>query len=106
MDALVLSDTSPLIALGRLGGLAWVGPLFARVSVTRQVRSELIPDPPRRDRPVFLDAFERGLLVVHPSDTAPERLPHLGGGEASTILAAAGEPPPVLVLMDDRAGER
>ena len=55
----------------------------------------------------ILDAIDQGWITSREEDPrGPERPPHLGDGEWTTILAAREHDGPVLVLLDDRLARR
>ncbi len=55
----------------------------------------------------ILDAMDRGWIIpLAEEPPGPERPPHLGDGEWTTILAAREHEGPVLVLLDDRLARR
>ncbi len=105
MARLVLTDTSPLIGLARINGLEWLRDLFGRVEMTTAVFLELSrAGGPER---AILQAIEEGWLVRRKSDPEdPQRPPHLGAGEWSTLITARVHKGPVLILMDDRLARR
>ena len=98
----IVSDTSPLLYLGRIGQLAVLPQLFSRVYVPEQVAGELeagrlicgdTPDP--RQLPwVELVSVAPALIAALPSNT-------LGLGECATIAYARSHGP-MLVALDDR----
>ena len=104
MARLVLSDASPLIALSRVNGLAWLPSLFGTVSMPPEVYSEVLPglDLPGED--AITQAMSAGWLdVTGPAPDAPV-LPELDEGEAACIRVALTHDGPTLLLMDERAG--
>jgi len=104
MARLVLSDSSPLIALSRVSGLAWLPSLFATVSMPPEVYSEVLPglDLPGED--AIKQAVSAGWLrVTEPAPHTPE-LPELDEGESACIRLALAHDGPTLLLMDERAG--
>jgi len=103
MAPLVLSDTSPLIALGRVGGLGWLPAMFGKVHLTNEVLGELNVGGLEEG---LVGALDEGWLVPHTSPAESEPVPHLGAGEWSCIRAGQRHDGPTLVLMDDRLGRR
>ena len=104
MARLVLSDASPLIALSRVSGLAWLPSLFDIVSTPPEVYSEVLPglDLPGDD--AITQAVSAGWLrVTEPAPNTPE-LPELDEGESACIRMALAHDGPTLLLMDERAG--
>ncbi len=104
MARLVLTDTSPLVGLSRVGGVGWLKELFGTVEMTRTVRLEL-----ERGglEPESAKTLESGWLRSRGEDTSSADCPpHLGGGEWSMIAAALEHEGPVLLLVDDRLARR
>ena len=104
MARLVLSDASPLIALSRVNGLAWLPSLFGTVSMPPEVYSEVLPglDLPGED--AITQAMSAGWLdVTGPAPSTPA-LPELDEGESACIRVALAHDGPTLLLMDERAG--
>lgn len=93
---IVVSDSSPLIALEHLGRLHLLTALFGEVLIPRAVASEVAPRS--------LPAAIRVLALANP--ISPQILhPSLGRGETE-VLAIALEHKATLVLLDDRAARR
>jgi predicted nucleic acid-binding protein len=101
---LVLSDASPLIALSRVNGLAWLTQLFGTVWLPQAVRDEVLSGQALPGEAEMAAAISAGWLRVHPATPATPDLPDLDEGEAACIRIALSEPGPVLLLMDERAG--
>lgn len=103
MARLVLSDASPLIALGRVDGLKWLPALFGSVHVPMEVHREVLvggfPEEPR-----IAEALDNAWLVVRPASPTTPPLPDLDEGEAACIRLALAQDGPALLLMDERAG--
>jgi predicted nucleic acid-binding protein len=105
MARLVLTDSSPLIALSRVNGVVWLRHLFGRIELTRSVWQELTHD--REVEAGISAAVDHGWLVPRPDDpSGPLLPPHLGRGEWTTILAASAHPGECLILIDDRLARR
>ncbi|MDR2215193.1 MAG: DUF3368 domain-containing protein [Nevskiaceae bacterium] len=104
MAGLVLSDASPLIALSRVGGLSWLERLFGVVWLPQQVADEVLSGQSLSGEAEIEAAIAAGWLRVHPSTPTMPELPDLDEGEAACIRIALSEPPPLLLLMDERAG--
>ena len=105
MARVVLSDTSPLIALTRVDGVPWLRELFGEVTVTRDVRVEL--GTGAAIEPQILKALAQGWLTVKKAPVPREPRPSfLGNGEWSSICLATSLDQPVLFLTDDRLARR
>ncbi len=104
MARLVLSDTSHLIALSRVGGLGWARTLFGTIEITAAVWREL--GVREQAEEAILRAVEQDWLVIREQRSEPDAPPHLGPGEWSSICAAVRHDGPVLLLMDDRLARR
>lgn len=105
MARLVLTDSSPLVGLSRVGGVGWLRELFGSVEMTPSVRRELGEGGAMEQ--AILDAMDQGWILTRPHDPhGPERPPHLGDGEWTTILAAREHDGPALVLLDDLLAQR
>lgn len=104
MARLVLSDASPLVALSRIDGLAWLHALFGPIAVPPFVRGEILDcgDWPGQDS--LRQAFAAGWLVLAEGAADTPELPDLDEGEAACIRCALRHGGPVLILMDERAG--
>jgi len=90
MAAPVISDASPLIALARVDGLAWLHQLFGTVLIPQEVAREV--------------AIEAAWIqVVHEVAESPP-LPDLDEGEAACIRLALAQTEACLLLIDERAG--
>lgn len=104
MAGLVLSDASPLIGLGRVGGLCWLHALFGTIYVPEEVRRELLPGCGYAEERDISAALAAGWLCVRsPTPEAP-LLPELDEGESACIRLALAHAGPVLLLIDERAG--
>jgi predicted nucleic acid-binding protein len=104
MAGLVLSDSSPLIALGRVGGLSWLHALFGTVCMPEEVRRELLPGFGFAEEQDIAAAIAAGWLLVRSPTPAEPLLPELDEGESACIRLALAHDAPVLLLIDDRAG--
>ena len=104
MARLVLSDASPLIALSRVNGLAWLPRLFGIVSMPPEVYSEVLPGLDLPGEGAITQAVRAGWLEV--TEPAPETpaLPELDEGESACIRTALAHDGPALLLIDERAG--
>jgi len=102
--SIVISDASPLIAIGRIDGLAWLRQVFGEVCIPPEVAAEVLPGrglPGERAlRTAVLDGW---LRVLEKVPTEP-MLPGLDEGEAACIRAAMACKGPALLLIDERDG--
>lgn len=104
MARIVLTDASPLIGLGHVGGLNWLAALFGEVWLPEDVRTEVTGNRGVAGENDILAALSSGWLrVAAPTPTEPA-LPDLDEGEAACIRLALAARRPALVLMDERAG--
>ena len=101
----VISNTSPLLYLYRIGGIDWLPRLFDEVWIPEAVRNELQAgrskgyDVPNPDDYSWLNS-------VNPKSTPSEWLAlDLGAGEI-TAMALALENPNRVVLLDDMLARR
>ena len=102
MRSVVVSDSGPLIALGRLDLLVVLPALFAQVQVPREVLSECLARPQNTDAARIASAVARQWLT--PCDATPIAAEGLELGERAAIGRAleigAG------LLADDRAARQ
>ena len=104
MARLVLSDTSPLIALSLIGRLDLLPALFGEITITDVVRAELLVGGDHPGQAAIASAIcEKHVRVIGESKKEPLFLV-LDEGEASTLRAAIQHDGPCLVLIDERAG--
>ncbi|MBI2941611.1 MAG: DUF3368 domain-containing protein [Chloroflexi bacterium] len=103
-EDLVVSNSSPLIALARLGLLDLLGDLWGPVLVPHVVRDELLRKG-TADAADIQRAIDAGSVRVRASQAGPNPWPHLGDGEAAAIHLAAQSPSKRL-LADDRDARR
>ncbi|QOC22226.1 DUF3368 domain-containing protein [Wenzhouxiangella sp. AB-CW3] len=103
MARFVVSDASPLIALGRVGGLPWLKHLFGTVWIPAQVEAEIFPTPSTADQDALRQAVDRGWLKVWPQRVVPRGRLDLDDGERACIELALKHPG-TLLLIDERAG--
>ena len=103
MSGEVVADTSPLIALARIGELDLLRRLYGRVAVPAAVEAELAIGSDRPGARMLEAALVAGWLSVQPvSDRAPgpDLSLLLGPGEAEAIVLAE-ERQARLLLIDD-----
>ena len=104
MARIVLTDASPLIGLGHVGGLDWLQALFGEVWMPEEVQAEVTGDRGFAGEGDILGAVAAGWLrIAAPAPTEPV-LPDLDEGEAACIRIALAARTPALLLMDERAG--
>jgi predicted nucleic acid-binding protein len=105
-ERLVLSDASPLIGLAAADGFELLHRLFSVVSVTPEVRAEVLADEKCPGAPQLRAALRaRWIRVLRGKWPEPE-FSRLGDGEASILRAAANLGGDALVLLDDEAARR
>jgi len=104
MARLVLSDASPLIALSRVNGLAWLPHLFGTVSMPPEVYSEVLPGLGLPGEDAITQAVRAGWLKVTGRAPGTPALPELDEGESACIRIALAHDGPALLLIDERAG--
>ncbi len=102
----VLADASPLIALARVGGLAWLRRLFKTISITQEVREEAVGSGELPGAAAIAAAVRQGWIRVVPEQRSEAPLPQFGPGEASTLRAAVALGAGSLVLLDDLRARR
>ena len=100
--SVVVSDSGPLIALGRLDKVAILGGVFREVQVPRAVLAECLRQPELPDARAIQAAVGSGVLLL--CDAVPIREDGLGAGESAAIgraleIGAA-------LLADDLAARR
>jgi len=102
--AIVIADASPLIALARVNGIAWLRALFTEVlvadAVLREVLTGLFPDTEERIQAGITSGWLKAVAV---QAIEPE-LPDLDEGEAASIRLALQHGDGALLLIDERAG--
>jgi len=103
MAGVVIADASPLIALARLNGLAWLQALFGQVLATEVVLAEVLTGRfPESEAPIA-EAIQSGWLRVATTVPSGPALPDLDEGEAASIRLALASGPQVVLLIDERA---
>lgn len=103
---LVLSDSSPLIALAAAGGFGLLRELFGDISVTVQVRGEVLVGGTRPGATELRRAIAARWIHLHRvAKDAPE-FPKLGAGEASILSAAVAAGGDCYLLLDDESARR
>ena len=104
MARIVVSDSSPLIALSLIDGLSWLPHLFGEVWLPEQVRKEVLPNKGARGETEIQQAIDSHWLKVW--ETSVDVLPeiNLDEGESACISLALSYHDPVLLIMDEKAG--
>ncbi len=106
---LVIADASPIIGLSLIGGLVWLKPLFDVVTITAQVRDELLHDfatAPKIGMTEIAAAIANGSINILTRDWPSPQFSYLDDGEASVLRAAANQQSPCLVIIDETLGRR
>ena len=103
-ERLVAADASPLIGLAAAGAFDLLRSLFGRVTVTAEVRDEVLAGGGQPGARELSQAIEEGWIEVATAEPAPGAFPDLDAGEASTLVLASGRLGPCLVLMDEPLG--
>jgi predicted nucleic acid-binding protein len=101
-SALLVADTSPLLALARIDCLYCLTRLFTRVCVTQSVLTECLAKPERADARAVQAALDSGWLVLVPDSPVRPFLSHLDRGEQTALEYALVEI--AVVLTDERLG--
>lgn len=104
MAAVVIADASPLIALARVNGLAWLQALFGEVLISEVVLKEVLTGRfPETEAPIQ-KALADGWLQGEDPGTIEPALSELDEGEAASIRLALASGSQALLLIDERAG--
>ena len=103
-ERLVAADASPLIGLAAAGAFDLLRKLFGRVTVTGEVRDEVMAGGPRPGAREMTDAIANGWMEVAEVRSNKAQFADLGAGEASTLALAIESPGPCLILMDEPLG--
>lgn len=105
MAEIVVADTGPLIALGRIGRIDLLGRVFERAIVPRVVFDETQFHSDRADARAIFSGHELRLFVVDETPVQPQEFPDgdkLGPGETAAIALAASHG--YGVLIDEKPG--
>ena len=103
-ERLVAADASPLIGLAAAGAFDLLRRLFERVTVTAEVRDEVMAGGGRPGVREMAEAIDNGWMVVAVAGPDKAQFADLGAGEASTLALAIESPGPCLILMDEPVG--
>ena len=102
----IVSNTGPLIGLAKIRQLGLLGGLGAAVYIPPQVQLELLarsgPETPSIAAALKASLQVKSSPALNAGDE--EVLRRLDEGERQAIALARSFPPPVLLLLDDRAG--
>ncbi len=96
---LIISNTSPLLYLYRIGEIDLLQRLYGHICVSRQVAQELAAGVDNVPSVASYDWIE---VCDIPIPSALKMVPDLGPGEAGAIALALESRQPVLLLIDDR----
>ena len=103
---IIVSNTGPLIGLAKIRHLHLLNVLAGAVYIPPRVQIELLAGN-GPEAPLLLAALKDAIQVRLPSvlDAPAEGvLRRLDAGEREAIALAKSLPPPILLLLDDRAG--
>jgi predicted nucleic acid-binding protein len=102
-EEIIIADSSPLIALARIGQLELLRRMARRIIVPRAVHAEVTAA--KADAPGAADVAAQSWLEVRDADLAivAPLLILIGRGEAEAIALAQREPTAVLLMDDMRA---
>ncbi len=103
---LVLSDASPLIALAATGTFGLLRELFGAISVTAEVRGEVLAGGARPGAIELRRGMAARWIRVHRTVTGAPAFPKLGPGEASILSAALAAGGDCYLLLDDERARR
>jgi predicted nucleic acid-binding protein len=104
MARIVVIDSSPLIGLAIVDGLAWLPKLFDVVFLPESVKQEVLPGKAARGEQAITQAIAAGWLKVWPETIAPQLEIDLDAGETDCINLGLSHVDGVLMIMDERAG--
>lgn len=104
MARIVVIDSSPLIGLAIVDGLAWLPKLFDVVFLPESVKQEVLPGKAARGEQAIAQAIAAGWLKVWPETIAPQFEIDLDAGETDCINLGLSHVDGVLMIMDERAG--
>ena len=104
MARIVVIDSSPLIGLAIVDGLAWLPKLFDVVKLPESVKQEMLPGKAARGEQAIAQALAAGWLKVWPETIAPTHEIDLDAGETDCINLGLSHIDGVLLIMDERAG--
>lgn len=97
-------DSSPLIGLAIVDGLAWLPKLFSPVYLPESVKQEVLPGKAALGEQAIAQAIAAGWLKVWPEPIKLFEDIDLDRGETDCINLALSHAGEVLLVMDERAG--
>lgn len=103
-DALLIADTSPLLALARVSFLHPLSQLFAQVCITESVLQECLAKPERQDAQAVQAALNEGWLTRVADPNVRTSLLALDRGEQTALEYALVHH--AMVLIDERLGRQ
>lgn len=105
MRKFVVIDSSPLIGLAMVSGLAWLPELFNQVYLSETVKREVLPGKNAPGEKAIEEAMAAGWIKIWPDPILPKLDIELDAGETDCINIALSYPQgQVLLVMDERAG--
>ena len=104
MARIVIIDSSPLIGLAMVNGLAWLPSLFGQVVLPESVKQEVLPDKSAQGKEAIANAIDQGWLTVWPEIIESYGDIDLDQGETDCINLALSRVEDVLLIMDERLG--
>jgi len=102
---IIIADAGPIIALSRINQLTLLKQLFGSVTVTKQIKLELLDNNHSKGQSSITDAIGDGWLMVEEIDFQKWQPINSGidVGEASAIYLAL-QVNSALLIIDDQAG--
>ena len=104
MARIVVIDSSPLIGLAIVDGLAWLPKLFNEVKLLESVNQEVLPGKAARGEEAIAHAINSGWITVWSEPIVPQLEIDLDIGETDCINLGLSHADGVLLIMDERAG--
>lgn len=100
----VVIDSSPLIGLALIDGLAWLPKLFGQVLLPESVKQEVLPGKNSPGELAIGHALAEGWIAAWPHPIFPQLEIDLDAGETDCINIGLTDPGQILLIMDERAG--
>ena len=104
MARIVVIDSSPLIGLAIVDGLAWLPKLFDVVFLPESVKQEVLPGKAARGEQAIAQAIAAGWLKAWAETIDPQLEIDFDTGESDCINLGLSHVDGVLIIMDERAG--
>lgn len=104
MARIVIIDSSPLIGLAIVEGLAWLPKLFGEVFMPESVKMEVLPGKTAPGEQAIAHALDGQWIKVWSEPITPQLDIDLDAGETDCINIGLSNPDKVLLIMDERAG--